>query len=209
VDPDLMMPENLGRHTLGYPSLFKRKAEALSAELTRQFPFSKVRPRVANVQDLRDLFRADLVIDATGEEIISELINAMRLEREIDTPVLHVRIRGNGECVQTFWAQGRELACFRCLLQADHKNYRQERFPVLKAEPQRKQLACSGFTPYAVSAPMSAAALCIEVMVDWLSTGNPSPRFRTAPSANAEVYTVKNQDVRRLETCPACGSKDV
>lgn len=209
VDPDLMMPENLGRHTLGYPSLFKRKAEALSAELTRQFPFSKVRPRVAIVQDLRDLFRADLVIDATGEEIVSELINAMRLEREIDTPVLHVRIRGNGECVQTFWAQGRELACFRCLLQADHKNYRQERFPVLKAEPQRKQLACSGFTPYAVSAPMSAAALCIEVVVDWLSTGNPSPRFRTAPSANAEVYTVKNQDVRRLETCPACGSKDV
>lgn len=209
VDPDLMMPENLGRHTLGYPSLFKRKSEALSAELTHQFPFSKVRPRVDNVRDLEDLFKADLVIDATGEEIVGELINAMRLERETETPVLHVRIRGNGECVQTFWAQGRELACLRCLLQADHKNYRQERFPVLKVEPQRKQLACSGFTPYAVSAPMSAAALCMEVVVDWLSTGNPSPRFRTASSANAKVYTVRNQDVRRLEACPACGSNDV
>ena len=209
VDPDLMMPENLGRHTLGYPSLFKRKSEALSAELARQFPFSKVRSRVENVRDLEDLFKADLVIDATGEEIVGELINAMRLERETETPVLHVRIRGNGECVQTFWAQGRELACLRCLLHADHKNYRQERFPVLKVEPQRKQLACSGFTPYAVSAPMSAAALCMEVVVDWLSTGNPSPRFRTASSANAEVYSVRNQDVRRLEACPACGSNDV
>lgn len=209
VDPDLMMPDNLGRHTLGYPSLFKNKTEALSAELMRQFPFSKVRPRVVNVRELEDLFRADLVIDATGEEIVGELINAMRLERGTKTPVLHVRIRGNGECVQTFWAQGRDLACLRCLLQADHKNYRQERFPVLKVEPQRKQLACSGFTPYAVSAPMSAAALCMEVVVDWLRTGNPSPRFRTVPSANAELYTVKNQDVRRLETCPACGSNDV
>lgn len=209
VDPDLMMPENLGRHALGYPSLFKNKAEALSAELMRQFPFSKVRPRVVNVRTLEELFKADLVIDATGEEIVGELINAMRLERGTKTPVLHVRIRGNGECVQTFWAQGRDLACLRCLLQADHKNYRQERFPVLKVEPQRKQLACSGFTPYAVSAPMSAAALCMEVVVDWLRTGNPSPRFRTVPSANAELYSVKNQDVRRLETCPACGSNDV
>lgn len=208
VDPDHMNPENLGRHVLGYPALFKRKAEALADELKRQFPFSKVRARVRNVRGQTDLFDADLVIDATGEEAVSEMINAMRLERGTDTPVLHVRIRGNGECVQTFWAQGCELGCFRCLLQADHKNYREERYPVLKEQPQRKQLGCSGFTPYAVSAPMAAAALCLEVVVDWLQTGRASPRFRTRATANANVYAVKDQDVKRLKACPACGSLD-
>ena len=97
VDHDDMKPENLGRHVLGYPALFKHKAEALGDELKRQFPFSKVRVRVRSVQGLSDLFDADLVIDATGEEAVSEMINAMRLDRDTDTPVLHVRIRGNGE----------------------------------------------------------------------------------------------------------------
>jgi molybdopterin/thiamine biosynthesis adenylyltransferase len=206
VDRDDMKPENLGRHVLGYPALFKRKAEALAEELIRQFPFSKVRARVRSVQGLSDLFDADLVIDATGEEAVSELINAMRLERGTDTPVLHVRIRGNGECVQTFWAQARQLGCFRCLLQADHKNYRQERYPVLKEQPTRKQLGCIGFTPYAVSAPIAAAALCLEVVVDWLRTGRASPRFRTRATANATVFGVKDQDVTRLAACPACGT---
>jgi len=208
VDPEHMNPENLGRHVLGYPSLFRLKAEALADELQRQFPFSAVRARARNARDLADLFDADLVIDATGEEAVSEMINAMRLDRGTKVPVLHVRIRGNGECVQTFWAQGRELGCFRCLVQADHKNYREERYPVLKDQPKRRQLGCAGFTPYAVSAPMSAAALCLEVVVGWLETGRASPRFRTRSTSNANVYAVKDQDVKRLPACPACGSAD-
>lgn len=208
IDHDEMRAENLGRHVLGYPALFKCKADALAEELKRQFPFSKIRAHVRSAQGLSDLFDTDLVIDATGEEIVSELINSMRLDGGAYTPVLHVRIRGNGESVQTFWAQGRKLGCFRCLLQADHKNYRQERFPVLKVQPKRKQLGCNGFTPYAVSAPMAAAALCMEAVVDWLQSGRSSPRFRTSATANANVYGVKNQDVSRLPGCPACGPRD-
>jgi hypothetical protein len=79
---------------------------------------------------------------------------------------------------------------------------------VLKEQPQRKQLGCGGFTPYAVSAPMAAAALCLEVVVDWLQTNRPSPRFRTDVTANANAYAIKSQDVKRLPACPACGSVD-
>lgn len=207
IDPDFMWTENLGRHVLGYPALFKNKAEALVLELTRQFPQSKVNALMDNVREVHELFDADLVIDTTGEESVSEMVNARRIRSCIDTPVLHVRIRGNGECVQTFWAQGRSYACFRCLLQAGHKNYREERYPVLKGEVQRKQIGCSGFTPYAVSAAISAAALCMEVIVDWLQRGQASPRFRTRAMANANVFAVKDQDVARLPACPACGTE--
>lgn len=206
IDPDSLHPENLGRHVLGYPALFKDKAVALAEELKRQFPLSNVRPLVRNVCDVNDLFKADLVIDATGEEAVSEMINAWRLGSEVDTPVLHARIRGNGKCVQAFWAQGRSLGCFRCLLHAGHKNYRQERYQVLKGETHRKQLGCGGFTPYAVSAPMAAASLCLEVVVDWLQNSRPSPRFRTRATAKADVFAVKDQDVTRLSSCPACGT---
>lgn len=208
IDHDRMAPANLGRHVLGYPSLFKHKTQALADELLRQFPFASVVAHTHEVRRHSGLFDADLVIDATGEEAVSELINGMRLDTETETPVLHVRIRGNGEAVQTYWAQSRTLGCFRCLLQTNHKNYREERYPLLKEEPQRKQLGCAGFTPYAVNAPMSAAALCMEVIVDWLRAGRANPTFRTRSMANANVYAVKDQDVRALKACPACGSSD-
>lgn len=79
---------------------------------------------------------------------------------------------------------------------------------MLKEQPKRKHLGCNGFTPYAVSAPMAAAALCMEALVDWLQSGRASPRFRTSATANANVYGVKNQDVSRLAACPACGPRD-
>ena len=74
------------------------------------------------------------MIDANGDETVSEMINSRCLQSDHDTPVLHARIRGNGECVQTLWAQRRSLGCFRCLLHAGHKNYREERYPVLKGD---------------------------------------------------------------------------
>ena len=156
-----------------------------------------IKPGRSSVQGLSDLFGADLVIDATGEEMVSELINSMRLDSGADTPVLHVRIRGNGECVQRFWAQGRQLGCFRCLLQADHKNYRQERFPVLKEQPKRKRLGCNRFTPYAVSAPMAAAALFMEAVVDWLQSGRASPRYQN--QRNSQRECLRRREPGRVE----------
>lgn len=120
-----------------------------ASELTHQFPYSKVNARIDNVRDVYDLFGLDLAIDATGEELVSEMVNARRVRSGLNTPVVHVRIRGNGECVQTFWTQGESYACFRCLVHAGHKNYREERYPVLKGEAQRNRsgVVASPHTP--------------------------------------------------------------
>ncbi len=209
IDPDTVNPANLGRHVLGYPALFKPKAQALCDELSRQFPFSNIESRPANVQDVPDLFSATLVIDATGEESVSEFLNAVRIGKDVETPLLHVWIKGNGQAVQALWTQKRSGGCFRCLRLAEHKNYREERFKLLKDEPIRKFVGCLGFTPYAVAAPMHAATLCTEMVVDWLQRGTPSPRFRTRATATADVHEVKNQDLSRLPTCPACGTNHV
>ena len=42
----------------------------------------------------------------------------------------------------------------------------------------RSFMACADFTPFAVSASMSAAALTIDMILDWLQ-GDVSPRYRT------------------------------
>lgn len=206
IDPDTLQPENLGRHLLGYPALFKLKAPAMREELLRQFPLARIESLSQSVVDHQALFAADLVIDATGEEAVSELINGRRLDRKVETPVLHVWIKGNGECVQSLWADRSGSGCFRCLKSTDDQHYREDRFKVLNEIPQRGQIGCHSFTPYAVSSPMQAAALAMDTIIDWIK-GDPSPRFRTRCIENANVRRVKNQNISRLENCPACSSQ--
>jgi molybdopterin/thiamine biosynthesis adenylyltransferase len=206
IDDGYIETENLGRHYLGFSALYQRKVNALEKELKRQFPIANIRTKCEAVKSLEGLESFDLVIDATGEEAVSEMLNAYRIKLEKDLPLLHVRVRGNGDSVQTFWAQGKKYGCFRCLLNPSGKEYRQEKYRLLKSETLFKQIGCSAFTPYAINAPISAAALALEVVVDWLKTKNPSPRFRTRSCSRANVYEVKDQNVKRQQGCPACDS---
>lgn len=203
VDPDLLGPENLGRHTLGYPSLFQKKSVALSEDLLRQFPHSVIEALAQSVFEMSTLFRADLIIDATGEESVSEYLNGLRVEGKHGAPILHVWIRGNGEAVQALWANQGGDACYRCLLVPDPKLHRQERIQLLKKQPDRRMDGCRAFTPYAVSAPMQAASLAVDMICDWLQ-GDPSPKFRTRTRENVDVFKTKNQNLSRIQGCPAC-----
>lgn len=203
VDFEALGPENLGRHYLGYDKLGEPKAKALRAELLRQFPLAKIEAVDKDVVDVSTLFACDLVIDATGEEALSEYLNGAWLERASPIPVLYVWIKGNGECVQCLWVDRQEFACLRCLRESDPQAHRKERFPVLKTPPNRRVLGCHAFTPYAVSAPLEATALAIDVISDWLK-GNPGPRFRTRQRENADLHPVVNHNPTRLDGCPAC-----
>lgn len=204
IDPDSIGSENLGRHVLGYPSLLQPKANALAEELLRQFPHSNVEPVSTSVFEHHALFASDLVIDATGEEAVSEFLNGLRIQRRSRVPFLHVWIRGNGEAVQALWTDLGTGGCYRCLLLPDAMHHRKERFNLLKREPEQRSDGCRAFTPYAISAPMQAAALAIDMVCAWLQ-GNPTPRFRTRSLETADVFAVKCQDLSRIKGCPACG----
>jgi hypothetical protein len=205
VDPDMLMPENLGRHVLGYPALFENKASALTHELQGDFPLAHIEAVPESAMGYASLFDAHLVIDATGDEALATALNARHLEEAPTTSLLHAWILGNGEATQAIWVGGDKHACYRCLRVVDHDGQLQYRFPVLKEETERRQIGCHAFTPYAVSAPLQAAGLVIEMTVDWLKFKNPSPRFRTRLAESANVFKVKNQDVDRLKECLACG----
>jgi len=203
IDPDLLGPENLGRHLLGYPALLHPKAEALMEELKRQFPHSKIEALTKSAFDDPSLFGAELIIDATGEEAVSEYLNELSLSRKARVPVLHVWIKGNGEAVQALWTENNSHACYRCLLVPDASQHRKERLPLLKKEPERRTMGCRAFTPYAVSAPMHTAALATDMVCAWLQ-GNPSPTFRTRSLETADVFALKNQNLSKIKGCPAC-----
>lgn len=204
IDSDYIKADNLGRHYLGLPNLFESKAEALRNELMRQFPESTIVYHNEMVKVNAQLFKTDFLIDATGEEPLSEMLNEHSLPyRDKSLTILYVWIKGNGECVQSLLVDSEKFGCYRCLLEPNGKNYRHERFPVLKKPPELGYRGCSSFTPYAVSAPMHASALAIDLLLDAIK-GNPGPRFRTRYVENSDARIIKNQNLTPIKGCPAC-----
>jgi hypothetical protein len=176
----------------------------LRDEIERQFPLAKLEDLSKAVQDLRlDVMRDDLLIDATGDQAVSEFLNGQWLDAKRPLPVLYVWIKGNGECVQSLWCAGQEDACFHCLRVPDAEVYRKDRHPVLKRAPELKRLGCHAFTPYAVSSGLQAAALATDIICDWLQ-GRMSPRFRTRCRENVDVHHVASTDLPPLSGCLAC-----
>jgi molybdopterin/thiamine biosynthesis adenylyltransferase len=204
IDHGNIGAENVGRHYLGMNSLNRSKAEATAEDLRKQFPGIRIEARNARILLNPNLFLTDLVVDATGKEAVSQMLNDYRLSagREV-SPFLYVCIRGNGEAVQALWTDSIKYGCFRCLRMPPGQNHLDDRFKLLRSPPQLGFLGCQAFTPYAVSAPMSASALAIDMIIDWLK-GDVSPRFRTRSIEGAEVNRVKSQDIEPLQGCPAC-----
>jgi hypothetical protein len=205
VDPEYLEADNVGRHWLGVSSLFLPKAHAVARELRRQFPESSFVAEAADIRDLPNPFQTDLIIDATGIEAISEMLNALHCQgkRREKVPVLYVWVLGNGAAVQGLWVDAPKYGCYRCLRQPKGSQYRQERFPTLKAPTVFRAAGCGQYRPYAVSAPMNASALATEFIVDWLG-GNVSPRFRSVLRVRAPVRKQKDQDFDPLHGCAAC-----
>jgi len=203
VDYDLIGAENVGRHLLGFESFRVPKTQALQRVLQAQFPASRVTAYVRATHPLTDL-QGDLVIEATGEEAVSEALNYHRLNLPVAArpPLLHVWLLGNGQCVQSLWQDVSKFACFRCLRRNDPA--RTPRFDVLRDQDEVRILGCHAFTPYAVSSPMSAAALAVDCIIDWLKAGDASPRFRTRATENHALRSLKNQNLEPLTGCPAC-----
>lgn len=203
IDEEILMPENLGRHGLGYNHLFQPKAKAMREELLRQFPLARIEAFDGSAQDYPCLLDSDLVVEATGEEAFSEYVNARWLKAGRPGAILYVWIKGNGECVQSLWTDSAEYGCFHCLRLNDPGHHRKERYPLLKREPRRKTLGCHAFTPYAVSAPLSAVALGIDAINEWLR-GDPSPRYRTRCRESVDVHAVEDANITPLPDCQGC-----
>jgi len=203
IDHDHLSPGNLGRHVLGIESLYQAKSAALAELLMGQFPHAKIVSSIRRAKFPNDFYRANLVIDASGEESLSEAINYHRLELPESTrpATQHIWVTGKGECAQALWTDDTHHACYRCMVLNDGK--RTPRFDLGLPPATEVIHGCQTFTPYAVSAPMMASALAIDQISSWLR-GTPSPRFRTRIVEGSSARRLKNQDVEPLKECPAC-----
>ena len=200
VDYDALLPQNIGRHRLGFPHLLANKAEAMAKELQRLSPGAEVHALPVDVRQVQ-LGKLDLLIDATGEESLGHWLCG---RYRAPTPMLSVWIEGPGTAVRALLRMSESGACYRCLW---HSHRRGELQSTL--DPLPDVLAghgCEGlYVPFPASVSVQAASLGAEMVLDWIN-GTHSPALRTRLIDQSHQLVTPDCDPLRDPDCPLCNS---
>jgi molybdopterin/thiamine biosynthesis adenylyltransferase len=187
IDNDTLLPQNLGRHRLGFNHLFQGKATAVAKELSNAMPTAKATPFSSDAKDV-NLAGLDLIIDATGEEAFGHW-----LAKAASCPTLHVWIEGAGVAVRTLIKQRPEQGCYRCLTTDNRQG--------------RLLSVTGGVTP--IYAGQGCEGLYVpfpaSVSIAWVA-GKPWPSLSTRlTDPGYELATPDCSPLPDVE-CPACRS---
>ncbi|MBE5528096.1 thiamine biosynthesis protein ThiF [Laribacter hongkongensis] len=200
VDFDCLLPQNIGRHRLGFPDLLSNKAEAMAKELKRLSPGAEVYALPVDVRQAQ-LGQPDLLIDATGEESLGHWLCG---RYRAPTPMLSVWIEGPGTAVRALLRTNASGACYRCLW---HSHQRGELRSTLDALPNiLAGHGCEGlYVPFPASVSVQAASLGAEMALDWIN-GVHSPALRTRLIDQTHQLATPDCDPLRDRGCPLCNS---
>lgn len=207
LDCQTFTAANIGRHYLGINSLNKLKSAALKDELTRELPDLNIRPLDGKIETNFVAFdNYDIVIDATGDEGVSNAINrhyvGLRILGRKYPAVVHVWLEGRGEAAQALLVTGPEDACYQCLSPGERRFSPLEKGYVGKMVPGM----CNDGTymPYGVGSSAIAAGLASAMVTDYLK-GTTYPKLRTVLVGHIHTRKVKDQNPTRSTQCRACG----
>jgi hypothetical protein len=200
VDFDYLLPQNIGRHRLGFPDLLSNKAEAMVKELKRLSPGVEVHALPVDVRQAQ-LGNLDLLIDASGEESLGHWLCG---HYRATLPMLSVWIEGPGTAVRALLRVNTSSACYRCLW---HSHRRGELRSTLDALPNiMLGHGCEGlYVPFPASVSVQAASLGAEMALDWIN-GAHSPALRTRLIDHAHQLATPDCDPLRDRDCPLCNS---
>ena len=199
IDNETLMPNNLGRHRLGFASLFKNKAKALAGELQYGLPSAKIRSLPVDVRSA-NLSDQDLIIDATGEEALGHWLAGLCKSK---TSMLSLWIDGPGTAVRGLFWSSNEGACFRCLF-----HYAQEgRYQaVLGGVPTvMAGHGCEGmYVPFPATVSIQAASLGADMALQWANE-KLEALLQTRLLDNSLVLQTPDCTPEAHSNCSVCG----
>lgn len=218
ADNDILEVDNIGRHVLGFEYCGNSKAFAICVYLQKQsfFQLEKIRAEFKNVSSYDIQFFSknnfDLVIDATGSIEVQEFLNETmhKLSKEKRPILQHLWIVGNGECVQGLWISPEKQAeyggCIFCL-GTSASGLHEEYLPVKELDSEQRIGVCSAFTPYAVSGGMMAASLGINMILEWLETGQVKNNYQTRYNSSYSQTKLNDFNLTAYQQCPFCSEE--
>lgn len=210
-DSDTFLNTNIGRHLLGFRYLGIKKADALKSHLTDFRPSAIVNPEPRPFHEIESrLSEFDVIIDAGGYESLSRHLSKLTRENTWfgrDRALLSIWIEGQGGVTRCLLQDSARAACYDCMWNYSSNTTPTQRYKAY-TDQNWTEMGSDGYatmTPYAVSAPQTAAALAIDALLDWRA-GSPSPRFRSRSSEGRGIKASFAKDLDRGNACPGCGT---
>jgi len=207
LDKDVLAAGNLGRHWLGSINIGNSKAAAVAAELKRHTPGLALQAIVDNAMNRLDvLCRAELLIDATGEEPLSRALNHEVLRRRPAGPaMIFTWLLGQGAAAQALFVptQPDGRGCYACA-----RPFGVQPAAMADAAPMLPVPAACGeaeFMPYGVGSPVVAAGMAAGMALEWAG-GKVHPSFRTGRMDFLATQEDPDRDVPAKPECPDCGA---
>jgi hypothetical protein len=211
VDFDMFSAANISRHILGYEYLGMNKAVGTEMKLKRDLAKINIKTFTASVFEVPLNWDSDLIIDATGEEAVSEYLNRQYLvvRQSKKAKLFHTWIRGTGIAVESFIGSPNG-ACLRCLRKPGLLDMADD-FDVRNGLPLEdlKTDGCnSKYTPYSIAVSSIAAAFAMqEIEREFKTVKNFSEFYSRALVDGAKECgrLVAN----KREDCEACGKNSM
>ncbi len=210
-DRETFQNSNIGRHILGFRYLGLTKASALKAHLAEFRPSAEIKAEPHPFHELESrLDEFDVIVDAGGYESLSRHLS--KLTRQSSwfrrgRALLSVWIEGQGGVTRCLLQDNAHAACYDCMWNYNSTTAPSQRHKAY-TDPRWTEMRGDGYatmTPYAVSAPQTAAALAIDALLDWRAE-SPSPRFRSRSAEGSGITASFAKDLERGKACPGCST---
>lgn len=201
IDKDSLGVGNIGRHKLGYESLYSFKSIATEKQLKNSFPTANVNSSTLDVKDFPFSTDYDLIINATGEQALSDWLS-VKINQDQFIPTINVWIEGPGAVVRTILQPKKSNACYRCLTDINRKSL----YPAVNEE---YEITLGGhgceslYVEFPATAALFAASLASNHIMDWLNIAG-TPFLRTMViDRNYSLNTIDQNPIKQID-CPAC-----
>ena len=204
-DFDELSPGNLGRHILGRDKLGMNKAEAMKEFLENSYVgIDVVSDDMSIKADPEELnnYNLDIIINATGDQGLSEWLNEYSYQNLNSVRILHGWIEGNGIAVCSLYVTYGNGACYRCL----DVDWHQNKIKILKEDPKLVPMRACGdgpHSPYIATAALQAAAMLGEHVIDVVN-GVETRKFRCLTLDQRKGMVLLDKNHKQDKRCPVC-----
>ena len=110
IDPDLLAPENLGRHILNGSDLGRSKAEGVARAIKAVNPEAEVEVRAGKFTDLDE--KPDLILAATDSFVCQSKVNDYSLRNNV--PAIYVGCWGEASVGEVYFVLPGRTPCLEC-----------------------------------------------------------------------------------------------
>lgn len=203
-DDGILEPENLSRHILGYSSLWRSKAGELVKKLKNDNPLLanslKGVDKKISSQNISSLNNYDLIINATGDQHASDILNYYWYKLPINKIIIHGWIEGGGLGSRVLRLHDKK-SCFRCLRLLNNK----PRFNIFKNKneiPTIRKACGVSYMPFPATVSIRSASFVVEASLDAIHLNKENYIYFDEMSEQLTPH--QNKKLTQYKQCPVC-----